>query len=392
MGPLLGKGQPIQTLSLSKTRAAPRSAQTRSHAFTAAASSPKPTLPPRTRSRARWHHPENPANARAPENTAISSNADGSGSVCRTRHHLGMTELMPGISREDLEPAKDPSEGVRVAREAARRLKQAYGERLVDVVLFGSWVRGQAHEESDVDLLVLLDDVVDRPREKTRIVDALFDLEADSRRAIQAFPIAQRNARAGGGPFVASALEEGVTVFGVGAESSRGQPRGTRCASRAREERVRATGDSRAYYAAFYAARAALQAAGEQAPKTHSGLRSRSADFARTSPRMRAELGRALSQLETSRTEADAKRRRLRSRRPRKRSPRPSASSTPSNGRYSPEPMKSRSVSLPRRPQRSPMEALWKPQPSPTVDWASGPPTREPHFSFLGTYRDLTNA
>jgi uncharacterized protein (UPF0332 family) len=62
---------------------------------------------------------------------------------------------------------------------------------------------------------------------------------------------------------------------------------------------------SRAYYAAFYAARAALEAAGEPSPKTHSGMRSRFSDLARSTPSIGPGVGRALSQLGTDRTEAD---------------------------------------------------------------------------------------
>lgn len=62
---------------------------------------------------------------------------------------------------------------------------------------------------------------------------------------------------------------------------------------------------SRAYYAAFYAARAALEAVGESSPKTHSGMRSRFGDLARSTPNLGPEVGRALSQLGTDRTEAD---------------------------------------------------------------------------------------
>jgi uncharacterized protein (UPF0332 family) len=62
---------------------------------------------------------------------------------------------------------------------------------------------------------------------------------------------------------------------------------------------------SRAYYAAFYAARAALEAIGERPPKTHSGMRSRFSDLARSTPSLGPEVGRSLSQLGTNRTEAD---------------------------------------------------------------------------------------
>jgi len=120
---------------------------------------------------------------------------------------------MPGVKREDLEPAEDPEEGIRIAREAARRLKDAYRDRLVEVVLFGSWVRGEAHEESDVDLLVVLDEVANRARERDRLVDVLFDLEVESHRAIQAFPVAQAVAQSDGQSFVASALRDGTALL-----------------------------------------------------------------------------------------------------------------------------------------------------------------------------------
>jgi uncharacterized protein len=62
---------------------------------------------------------------------------------------------------------------------------------------------------------------------------------------------------------------------------------------------------SRAYYAAFYAARAALEAIGDQPPKTHSGMRSRFSDLARSTPALGPDVGRSLSQLGTDRAEAD---------------------------------------------------------------------------------------
>jgi len=123
---------------------------------------------------------------------------------------------MPGVRREDLAPANDPREGIRIAEEAARRLKEAYGGRLRQVVLFGSWVRGDAHEESDVDLLVVLDEIGNRAQERDRLVDVLYELEVDSRRAIQAFPVAEADALSGDGEFVAGALRAGTPLIGSG--------------------------------------------------------------------------------------------------------------------------------------------------------------------------------
>jgi uncharacterized protein len=124
-----------------------------------------------------------------------------------------MTQLMPGVKREDLAPAQDPGEGKRIAAEAARRLADAYGDRLRQVFLFGSWARGQAHEESDVDLVVVLDDVGDRSSERERVVDALYDLEADSGRAIEAFLVAVADVRERSRPLVRAALDRGLPML-----------------------------------------------------------------------------------------------------------------------------------------------------------------------------------
>ena len=84
---------------------------------------------------------------------------------------------------------------------------------------FGRWfslgrgVRREAHEESDVDLLVVLDEVVDRAGEKERAVETLFGLEADSGRAIEAFPVAESDVRDPSRPFVRAALDEGLLLL-----------------------------------------------------------------------------------------------------------------------------------------------------------------------------------
>jgi hypothetical protein len=124
-----------------------------------------------------------------------------------------MAKLMPGVRREDLVPAEDPGEGLRIAEVAARQLKAAYGARLRQVVLFGSWVRGEAHEESDVDLIVVLDHIENRARERDRLVEVLYDLEVDSHRAIEAFPVGEADAQSGARPFVAAALRDGTPLL-----------------------------------------------------------------------------------------------------------------------------------------------------------------------------------
>lgn len=46
---------------------------------------------------------------------------------------------------------------IQVAQEFKQRMQRVYGEQLVKVLLYGSYARGDFHEESDIDLMVVLD-------------------------------------------------------------------------------------------------------------------------------------------------------------------------------------------------------------------------------------------
>lgn len=60
--------------------------------------------------------------------------------------------------------------------EARLALSRLYGDRLVRAVLYGSYARGEAHSESDIDVLVVLRDPVDDYPEIKRLVDISMDL------------------------------------------------------------------------------------------------------------------------------------------------------------------------------------------------------------------------
>jgi type I restriction enzyme S subunit len=45
-----------------------------------------------------------------------------------------------------------------ILRELKARLQELYGERLKGLYLFGSYARGDAREDSDIDVLMVLDD------------------------------------------------------------------------------------------------------------------------------------------------------------------------------------------------------------------------------------------
>jgi uncharacterized protein len=65
-----------------------------------------------------------------------------------------------------------------------RRLEARFGARLSDVRVFGSQARGTAHEESDVDVLVLVDGVTHA--EKIAIFELAAEIGIDGGMALSA--------------------------------------------------------------------------------------------------------------------------------------------------------------------------------------------------------------
>lgn len=61
-----------------------------------------------------------------------------------------------------------------VAVEFGRRLRDRFGPRVHQVKVFGSYARGAAHEASDVDVLVVLDEL--SREEKLEVIDLSVDV------------------------------------------------------------------------------------------------------------------------------------------------------------------------------------------------------------------------
>jgi uncharacterized protein len=109
--------------------------------------------------------------------------------------------------------ARVPLEVQRVVRDFRRRLSEHFGSRLSDVRLFGSYARGAAHEDSDVDVFVLLDrmDYVTQ-RDVLNIAGDLF-FETNLLVSPSVFGRAVYEAhRAEGRPLISEIEEQGVRL------------------------------------------------------------------------------------------------------------------------------------------------------------------------------------
>lgn len=92
------------------------------------------------------------------------------------------------------------------------RLAKAHGGRLRGVVLFGSEARGQARPDSDVDVLVLLDDPVDYGRDLDTNLGALYPLSLELGRRISPKPVSAREYETVDCPLHRVAHREGIAA------------------------------------------------------------------------------------------------------------------------------------------------------------------------------------
>ncbi len=103
----------------------------------------------------------------------------------------------------------------KVLREIKAKLKEEYQEQFDKLILFGSVARDEMTEESDIDVLVMMNKGKDLEwREEKKISDLFFDfmLEYDLIIDLKCFDKSKLNTMWGRTPFMETVLKEGKTL------------------------------------------------------------------------------------------------------------------------------------------------------------------------------------
>jgi predicted nucleotidyltransferase len=87
-------------------------------------------------------------------------------------------------------------------------LEDLYGERLAGIYLFGSFARGEATPESDVDILIVLDEVADYSQEIERTGQLISDLSLDHDVSISRFFVSSEAWRHRDSPFLSNVRDQ----------------------------------------------------------------------------------------------------------------------------------------------------------------------------------------
>ena len=99
-----------------------------------------------------------------------------------------------------------------IAKQVRAFLEKTYGSGIKSVFLYGSQVRGTATEDSDVDLLVVVDDSLDPWRIRSALDDLLFDILLETGELVSVIVVPQSYYREYASPFLVNIRREGVPI------------------------------------------------------------------------------------------------------------------------------------------------------------------------------------
>jgi predicted nucleotidyltransferase len=99
-----------------------------------------------------------------------------------------------------------------IVAELKHKLKELYGGKLSRVVLYGSQVRGEATDDSDIDVLIVLKDGFSPREERRRTIHAIAELSLKHNVLIADVIASEVDYEFGTTPLYAEAKREGISV------------------------------------------------------------------------------------------------------------------------------------------------------------------------------------
>ncbi|GEM_PF-199355 len=97
-----------------------------------------------------------------------------------------------------------------ILKEFKTEIKELYGKRLKKVILYGSWARGEATEDSDIDVLIVLEGKVLPGREIDRMIDIITKINLKYGVLISVYPVSEKDFHEVRSPLLMNIRKEGI--------------------------------------------------------------------------------------------------------------------------------------------------------------------------------------
>ena len=100
----------------------------------------------------------------------------------------------------------------KILKEFKEEAEKLYCEKLRRIILFGSWARGDATEDSDIDLLIILEGKVIPGEEIDRLIDIITEINLKYDVLISVYPFSEEDYSTINSPLLLNVRKEGVSV------------------------------------------------------------------------------------------------------------------------------------------------------------------------------------
>ena len=97
-----------------------------------------------------------------------------------------------------------------ILKEFREEVENLYENRLKSIILYGSWARGDATEDSDIDLLIVLEGKVIPGKEIDKMIDIITEINLKHGVLISIYPVSEEDYSTINSPLLINVRREGV--------------------------------------------------------------------------------------------------------------------------------------------------------------------------------------
>lgn len=99
-----------------------------------------------------------------------------------------------------------------ILEEVKKTLEKIYGDKLKGIILYGSYARGDFTDGSDIDLIILLEEMENQCEEALRCSRELYELELNYDTVISVLPFTVNYFETRHPPVILNAKREGIWI------------------------------------------------------------------------------------------------------------------------------------------------------------------------------------